>query len=331
MSDMVSQLFRAQSHLAGTSEPSLWLCLIVTLAFAIVAFLARAVSFSGGVAGIVVCFLLCAGAGLPALAPLLAVFAMAWLGTKVGYQEKVKIGTAEKIEGRNAFQVLANLSVAAICATLYSVTGKAAFLVAMAASLSEAAADTVSSEVGQLSKEKARLISTWEAVPAGTDGAITALGTVSGIAAAMAVSVLMSVERQFRDQIVQFANGDIASAQHARKILAATGCDGVMIGRAAQGRPWIFDEVNFFLETGEIRAVLALEKVRDIMRAHLEDLYAFYGDQTGVRVARKHLSWYFRQHPGQEDLRNLLVQIETPEEQLSTLLQHYDTGVERAA
>lgn len=193
MSDMVSQLFRAYSHFAGTSGRSLWLCLIVTLAFAIVAFLARAVSFSGGVAGVVVCFLLCAGAGLPALAPLLAVFAMAWLGTKVGYQKKVKIGTAEKIEGRNALQVLANLSVAAICATPYSVTGKAAFLVAMAASLSEAAADTVSSEVGQLSREKARLISTWEAVPAGTDGAITALGTVSGIAAAMVVSVVCAL------------------------------------------------------------------------------------------------------------------------------------------
>ena len=115
------------------------------------------------------------------------------------------------------------------------------------------------------------------------------------------------------------------------EILEDTGCDGIMIGRAAQGRPWIFDEVNFFLSTGEIRAVLALEKVRDIMRAHLEDLYAFYGDQTGVRVARKHLSWYFRQHPGQEDLRNRLVKIETPEEQLSTLLQHYDTSVDRAA
>jgi tRNA-dihydrouridine synthase B len=132
-------------------------------------------------------------------------------------------------------------------------------------------------------------------------------------------------------RIPVFANGDIASPQQARKILAQTGCDGIMIGRAAQGRPWIFDEVNFFLITGEIRAVLALEKVRDIMRAHLEDLYAFYGDQTGVRVARKHLSWYFRQHPGQEDLRNRLVQIETPEEQLSTLLQHYDTSVDRAA
>ena len=128
-----------------------------------------------------------------------------------------------------------------------------------------------------------------------------------------------------------FANGDIDSPQKARHILMHTGCDGVMIGRAAQGRPWIFDEVNFFLETGESRAELALEKVRDIMRAHLEDLYSLYGDRTGVRVARKHLSWYFQRHPGQEALRNRLVTIETPDEQLSTLLEYFDIGVHRAA
>ncbi|HME39457.1 MAG TPA: tRNA dihydrouridine synthase DusB [Steroidobacteraceae bacterium] len=132
-------------------------------------------------------------------------------------------------------------------------------------------------------------------------------------------------------KIPVFANGDIDSPQRAKAVLEATGCDGIMIGRAAQGRPWIFDEVNFFLTEGESRATLALEKVRDIMRAHLEDLYAFYGDETGVRVARKHLSWYFRQHPGQDALRNRLVLIETPQEQLSTLLEHYDTGMIRAA
>jgi tRNA-dihydrouridine synthase B len=132
-------------------------------------------------------------------------------------------------------------------------------------------------------------------------------------------------------KIPVFANGDIDSPRRAREILRATGCDGIMIGRAAQGRPWIFDEVNFFLATGQSRAVLALEKVRDIMRAHLEDLYAFYGDETGVRVARKHLSWYFKQHPGQEALRNRLVLIETPQEQLSTLLEHYATSAIRAA
>jgi tRNA-dihydrouridine synthase B len=132
-------------------------------------------------------------------------------------------------------------------------------------------------------------------------------------------------------KIPVFANGDIDSPQRAKAVLDATGCDGIMIGRAAQGRPWIFDEVNFFLSTGQSRASLTLENVRDIMRAHLEDLYAFYGDETGVRVARKHLSWYFRQNPGQDALRNRLVQIETPQEQLSTLLEHYDTGACRAA
>jgi tRNA-dihydrouridine synthase B len=132
-------------------------------------------------------------------------------------------------------------------------------------------------------------------------------------------------------KIPVFANGDIDSPQRAAQILRETGCDGVMIGRAAQGRPWIFDEVNFFLSKGESRATLAPEKVRDIMRAHLEDLYSFYGDETGVRVARKHLSWYFRQHPGQEALRNRLVRIETPQEQLSTLLESYDTRTQCAA
>jgi len=132
-------------------------------------------------------------------------------------------------------------------------------------------------------------------------------------------------------KIPVFANGDIDSPERAQQVLRETGCDGVMIGRAAQGRPWIFDDVNFFLEHGESRAVLALEKVRAIMRAHLEDLYAFYGDETGVRVARKHLSWYFRQHPGQDALRNRLVRIESPDEQLSTLLEFFDMGAHRAA
>ena len=111
------------------------------------------------------------------------------------------------------------------------------------------------------------------------------------------------------------------------RFLPSPDATAIMIGRAAQGRPWIFDEVNFFLRTGKLREELAREKVRDIMRAHLEDLYDFYGDETGVRVARKHLSWYFRQHPGQEALRDRLVRIETPQEQLATLLEQYDTRV----
>jgi tRNA-dihydrouridine synthase B len=132
-------------------------------------------------------------------------------------------------------------------------------------------------------------------------------------------------------KIPVFANGDIDSPQRACAILAATGCDGIMIGRGAQGRPWIFDDVNSFIQGGKLREELAREKVRDIMRAHLEDLYDFYGDETGVRVARKHLSWYFLRHPGQEALRDRLVRIETPREQLATLLEEYDTCARRAA
>jgi tRNA-dihydrouridine synthase B len=134
-----------------------------------------------------------------------------------------------------------------------------------------------------------------------------------------------------RIKIPVFVNGDIDSPSRAFEVLMQTGCDGVMIGRAAQGRPWIFDEVNFFIRTGKLRKDLARENVRDIMRAHLENLYDFYGDETGVRVARKHLSWYFNQHPGQEALRNRLVRIETSREQLATLLEEYDTREPRAA
>ncbi|MDP9065162.1 MAG: tRNA dihydrouridine synthase DusB [Pseudomonadota bacterium] len=134
-----------------------------------------------------------------------------------------------------------------------------------------------------------------------------------------------------RSTIPVFANGDIGTPQRAAAVLASTRCDGVLIGRAAQGRPWIFDEVNYFLATGQSRGLVPLEKVRDIMHDHLEELYDLYGDAAGVRVARKHLSWYLRQNSGQEALRARLVVIETPAEQLATLLEHFDTGVHRAA
>jgi tRNA-dihydrouridine synthase B len=127
------------------------------------------------------------------------------------------------------------------------------------------------------------------------------------------------------------ANGDIDSAEKARFVLENTACDAVMIGRAAQGKPWVFDEVNFFLREGQHRAPLASRAVHDIMRAHLEDLYAFYGDATGVRVARKHLIWYCQQHPGQKFLRDRLVRVATPQEQLSLLQCHFESQHEHAA
>ena len=118
---------------------------------------------------------------------------------------------------------------------------------------------------------------------------------------------------QVLDRIPVFANGDVDSPQRAAEILRATGCDGIMIGRAAQGRPWIFDEVNFFLTEGKSRANLALENVRDIMRAHLEDLYSFYGDEPGARVSVP-LEGFGSM--GQEDCQDPSGGIETPREQL---------------
>ncbi|MGH9529159.1 MAG: DUF92 domain-containing protein [Terriglobales bacterium] len=186
---MLSELVIDHSHWVRSYGP-VWPCLIATIAFALMAFIARAVTRVGAVAGAVVCFLLCAGAGFPALAALMAVFVMAWLSTKIGYPKKLKFGTAEKIGGSNALQVFANLGVAAFCAGIYAFTISPILLLAIAASLAEAAADTVSSEVGQLSTEKVHLITSWAEVPAGTDGGVTALGTVSGLAAALAVSAV---------------------------------------------------------------------------------------------------------------------------------------------
>jgi len=93
-------------------------------------------------------------------------------------------------------------------------------------------------------------------------------------------------------KIPVFANGDIDSGAKARAVLEETGADGVMIGRAAQGRPWIFREIRHFLITGRVLAPPDEREVRDIMISHLEQLYAFYGEHAGVRVARKHLGWY---------------------------------------
>ena len=89
-----------------------------------------------------------------------------------------------------------------------------------------------------------------------------------------------------------FANGDIDSGAKARAVLEETGADGLMIGRAAQGRPWIFNQLKHFLATGTTLAPPALVEVRDIMLAHFDQLYAFYGEHGGVRVARKHFGWY---------------------------------------
>ena len=99
------------------------------------------------------------------------------------------------------------------------------------------------------------------------------------------------------------ANGDITTPEKARDVLAATGADAIMIGRAAQGRPWIFREIGHFLATGEHLAPPLVAEVRRLLLDHLHDHYRLYGEQTGVRSARKHIAWYLRALPGGEVLR----------------------------
>jgi uncharacterized protein (TIGR00297 family) len=169
--------------------------LVVTVVFATLARWVRGVSFGGAIAGAVVCFLLYVGAGFGAFVALVSVFALTWICTRFGYRRKEKLGTAEKRDGRTALQVLANLAVAAGCAGLLALTGKTVFLLALSAALAEAAADTVSSELGQARSAHARLITTWEEVPAGTDGGVSWAGTLAGIAAAAAVSLVCVLTR----------------------------------------------------------------------------------------------------------------------------------------
>ena len=118
---------------------------------------------------------------------------MTWLATRLGYRRKLALGLAERREGRDVWQVLANLAVPALASVVFSATGNRAWLVATVAALAEAATDTVASEIGQYRGPDARLITTWERVPAGTDGGITISGSVAGMAAGMAIAGVASV------------------------------------------------------------------------------------------------------------------------------------------
>ncbi|HLA74147.1 MAG TPA: tRNA dihydrouridine synthase DusB [Steroidobacteraceae bacterium] len=124
-------------------------------------------------------------------------------------------------------------------------------------------------------------------------------------------------EIRSRVKIPLFANGDIDSPQKARAVLDFTGATGVMLGRAAHGSPWIFRDVNYFLSHGKFAPALPLAKVRDTILAHLESLYDFYGEETGLRVARKHLGWYFEKLQDAPDVRRELMAASTSASQFA--------------
>lgn len=119
------------------------------------------------------------------------------------------------------------------------------------------------------------------------------------------------------------ANGDIDTPQKARDVLAYTGADAVMIGRAAQGRPWIFREIDHFLQTGNLLAPPTWLEMRDLLLEHLADHYQFYGELPGVRTARKHIGWYVSGLPDGQAFADRINRIETTAEQFELVNQWF--------
>ena len=119
------------------------------------------------------------------------------------------------------------------------------------------------------------------------------------------------------------ANGDIDSPEKAKFVLDQTGADGVMIGRAAHGRPWLFREIAWFLQTGTRLLPPTIAEVRQLVSAHLADLYAFYGEEKGYRIARKHIAWYLASAPGGEAFRREMNAIEGTVAQFQAVQQFF--------
>lgn len=133
---------------------------------------------------------------------------------------------------------------------------------------------------------------------------------------------IAAVKQSVRIPVI--ANGDITSPEKAKYVLDRTKSDAIMIGRAAQGRPWIFREIQYYLETGAKLPEPSVEEIRDVLLGHLQNLYAFYGDFTGVRVARKHISWYSKGQPYGAAFRDQMNRVETVVEQLDVTRTFFD-------
>ncbi|MCH8531307.1 MAG: tRNA dihydrouridine synthase DusB [Saccharospirillum sp.] len=131
-----------------------------------------------------------------------------------------------------------------------------------------------------------------------------------------------------------FANGDIDSPQKAARVLNYTGATAVMIGRAAQGNPWIFTAINHFLATGSLIAEPDLEEVCATLTQHVQELHRFYGDYTGVRIARKHVGWYLKAQPIERSVLkdfNTLEQTQDQLQAIDSLFQHLTLLKDKAA
>lgn len=131
-------------------------------------------------------------------------------------------------------------------------------------------------------------------------------------------------EIKSRVRVPVVANGDIDSPEKAVEVLAKTQVDGVMIGRAAQGRPWIFKEIQHYFETGRLPPEPTPAEVRQMLHRHLIRLYDLYGEEAGVRIARKHLGWYTKNRPDAEGFRQVVNQVTTAAEQLQLSGDYFD-------
>lgn len=121
------------------------------------------------------------------------------------------------------------------------------------------------------------------------------------------------------------ANGDITSPHKAQQVLEYTGADAIMVGRAAQGRPWIFREIDHYLKTGTLLAPPELGEVRSILMEHLTNLHQFYGEPMGARIARKHVGWYLHAHDENGQFRRVFNALETPQQQVEALNEYFET------
>jgi tRNA-dihydrouridine synthase B len=128
---------------------------------------------------------------------------------------------------------------------------------------------------------------------------------------------IAAVKQEIRIPLI--ANGDITTPEKAKFVLDYTGADAVMIGRAAQGRPWIFREVEHYLATGTHLLAPTVDEIHSVMLEHLHDLYDFYGDLTGMRMARKHISWYTKGLAGSANFRHTMNTLQTIELQLQAI------------
>jgi tRNA-dihydrouridine synthase B len=129
-----------------------------------------------------------------------------------------------------------------------------------------------------------------------------------------------------RVDIPVIANGDIDSPEKAREVLHRTGADALMIGRAAQGRPWIFREIAHYLAQGSHLPAPRIEEIRDVLVQHLHNLYALYGDEAGVRIARKHIGWYVKGLAGGNEFRQAMNRLDTVPAQLAAV-EHFLDGL----